>query len=44
MANIDRPSFIVEHSNASESSSVEKAKQHCEFLCTVLDKHAPPSL
>ena len=25
-------------------SSVEKANQFCDFLCTVLDKHAPPSL
>ena len=25
-------------------SSVEKANQYCDFLRTVLDKHAPPSL
>ena len=25
-------------------SSVEKAIQFCDFLCTELDKHAPPSL
>ena len=44
MANIDRLSFIAELSSVSEFSSVEKANQFCEFLCTVLDKHAPPSL
>ena len=44
MANIDRPSFIAELSSVSEFSSVEKANQFCEFLCTVLDKHALPSL
>ena len=44
MANIDRPSFIAELSSASEFSSVEKANQYCDFLRTVLDKHAPPSL
>ena len=44
MANIDRPSFNAELSNVSEFSSVEKANQYCDFLRTVLDKHAPPSL
>ena len=44
MANIDRPSFITEHSCVSEFSSVEKANQFCDFLLTVLDKYAPPSL
>ena len=43
MANIDRPSSIAELSSVSEFSSVEKANQLCDFLCTVLDKHAPPS-
>ena len=41
MTNIDRPSFIAEHSSESEFSSVEKANQFCEFLHTELDKHAP---
>ena len=40
MTNIDRPSFNAEVSSVSEFSSVEKAN----FLCTVLDKHAPSSL
>ena len=44
VGNNDRPSFIAELSSASEFSSVEKANQYCDFLCTVLDKHAPPSL
>ena len=44
MANIDRPSLNAELSSVSEFSSVEKAKQFCDFLCTVLYKHAPPSL
>ena len=44
IANIDRPSFIAELSNVSEFSSVEKAHQYCDFLRTVLDKHAHPSL
>ena len=44
MANIDRPSFIAELSSVSEFSSVEKAGLFCDLLCTVLDKHAPPSL
>ena len=43
-ANIDRPSFIAELSSVSEFSSVENANQFCDFLRTVLDKHAPPSL
>ena len=43
MANIDRPSFNAELSIVSEFSSVEKANQYCDFLRTVLDKHAPPS-
>ena len=38
MANIDRPSFIAELSNVSEFSSVEKADQFCDLLCTVLWK------
>ena len=37
-------SFIAEISSVSEFSSVENANQFCEFLRTVLDKHAPPSL
>ena len=41
MANIDRPSFNVELSSVSEFSSVEKANQFCDFLRTVLDRHAP---
>ena len=44
IANIDRPSFIAELSSVSEFSSVEKANQYCDFLRTVLDKHARPSL
>ena len=44
ITNIDRPSFIAELSSTSEFSSVEKANQYCDFLRTVLDKHAPPSL
>ena len=44
IANIVRPSFIAELSSVSEFSSVEKANQFCDFLCTVLDKHASPSL
>ena len=44
MANIDRPSFNAELFSVSEFSSVGKANQFCDFLCTVLDKHAPPSL
>ena len=44
IANIDRPSFIVELSSVSEFSSVEKASQFCDFLRTALDKNAPPSL
>ena len=44
MANIDRLSFIAELSSVPESSSDEKANQFCDFLCTVLDKHASPSL
>ena len=44
MANIDRLSFIAELSSVSEFSSVEKANQLCNYLRTVLDKHAPPSL
>ena len=43
MANIDRPSFIAELSSVSEFSSVEKSNQYCDYLRTVLDKHAPPS-
>ena len=44
IANIDRPSCIAELSTVSEFSSVKNANQFCDFLCTVLDKHAPPSL
>ena len=44
IVNIDRPSFIAELSSASEFSSIEKAYQFCDFLRTVLYKHAPPSL
>ena len=44
MANIEHPSFIAEHSSVSEFSSVEKANQFYDFLRTVLDNHAPPSL
>ena len=44
IANIVRPSFIVELSSASEFSSVEKVNHDCDFLRTALDKHAPPSL
>ena len=44
MANIDRPSFIAEHSSVPEFSSVENANQFCDFLHTVIDKYAPPSL
>ena len=38
------PSFIAELSSVSEFSSVENANQFCDFLRTVLDKHAPPSM
>ena len=44
IANIDHASFIAELSSVSESLSVAKACQFCDFLRTVLDKHAPPSL
>ena len=44
MANIDRPSFIAELASVSEFSSVKNANKFCDFLRTVLDKHAPPSL
>ena len=44
IANIDRPSFIAELSSVSEFTSVENSNQFCDFLRTVLDKHAPPSL
>ena len=44
IANIDRPSFIAELSSVSEFSSVENVNQFCDFLRTVLDKHAPASL
>ena len=42
--NIDRPSFIAELSSVSEFSSVENSNKFCDFLGTVIDKHAPPSL
>ena len=44
IANIERPSFIAELSSVSEFSSVEEANRFCDFLRTVLDMHAPPSL
>ena len=44
MAYIDRPAFNAELSSVSEFSPVEKANKFCDFLRTVLDKHAPPSL
>ena len=44
MTNIDRPSFSADLSSVSEFSSVEKASQFCEFLRTVLHRHAHPSL
>ena len=44
IAKIVRPSFIAELSGVSGFSSVENANQFCDFLRTVLDKHAPPSL
>ena len=44
MADIDRPSSIVELSSVSEFSSVEKANQYCDFSLTILDKHVPASL
>ena len=44
MANIYRPLFNAELSSASVFLSVEKANQFCEFLRTVLDRHAAPSL
>ena len=44
MANIHRPSFIAELSSVSEFSSVGNASQFCDFLRTVIDRLAPPSL
>ena len=44
IANIDRPSFIAELPSVSEFSSVENANQFCDFLLTVIDRHAPTSL
>ena len=44
IANTDCPSFIAEVSSVSAFSSVERANQFCDFLHTVLDKHAPPSM
>ena len=44
IVNINRPSFIAELSSVSEYSSVENANQFCDFLRTVLDKHALSSL
>ena len=41
MANIDHLSFIAELSSVTEFSSVEKANMYCDFLHSVLDKHAP---
>ena len=44
IANIDHPTFIAELSSVSDFLSVENANQFCDFLCTVIDKHASPSL
>ena len=44
IANIDRPSFIAELSSVSEFSSAKNANQFCDFMRTVIDMHAPPSL
>ena len=44
IAKIDRPSFIAELSGVSEFSSVDNASQFCDFLRTVMDKHASHSL
>ena len=44
IAKIDRPSFIAELSGVSEFSSVENPSQFCDFLRTVIERHAPPSL
>ena len=44
IAKIDRPLFIAELSCVSEFSSVENANQFCDFLRTVIDRYAPPSL
>ena len=44
MANIDHPSFSAVHSSVSGFPIVVKANQYCDFLRTMLDKHAPPSL
>ena len=44
IANIDRPSFIAELSSVSQFSSVENANQFSDFLRTVIDKQAPPTL
>ena len=44
MAYIDRPSTNAGLSSVSEFSSVDKASQFCDFLRTVPDEHAPPSL
>ena len=44
VANIDHPSSIAELSSVSEFSSIEKKNQYSDFLRTVPDKYAPPSL
>ena len=44
IAKIYRPSFIAELSGVSEFSSVEILNQFCDYLRTVVDKHASPSL
>ena len=44
IAKIDRPSFIAELSGVLEFLSVEDANQFCDFLRTVMDKYASPSL
>ena len=44
IAKIVCPSFIAELASVSEFSYVENASQFCDFLRTVVDKHAPPSL
>ena len=43
IAKIDRPSYIAELSGVSQFSFVENANQFCDFLLTVINKHAPPS-
>ena len=40
----DSLSFIAELSSGSEISSIKNTNQYCDYLCTVLHKHAPPLL